>query len=334
MGTYDLLKGGIVAHNLFQNKMGYVGETPWHGLGCKVDAAVTANEMLRAANLDWQVTKGPPPGIKPGNENGRFMVWRDPVGDEYEKVGLGFVGQRYEPLQNEQAFEFFEPFIARDWAEFHTAGALGNGERVWVLARIKDQITVGRNDLVDQYILLSNSHDGSERVSIRLTPVRVVCQNTLNFAYGRSKVIGYAKHTKNVQTRLDSIARKQLKELIEDAFNQARKLFNAMARHRLGKSEFDSYLDSVLPRSEKHTQSGTEPKRWMDIREIHEDTELTPFESRGTLWALYNAIVACEDYRTSSTETSEARLNRVWFGTGMDTKILPMRKAQELLKAA
>lgn len=324
-----------MAHNLFQNKMGYVGETPWHGLGCKVDATVTAREMLRAANLDWHVEKGPPPGVLSGNEKGRFMVWRDPVGFERERVGLGFVGQKYVPLQNEQAFEFFEPFIARNWAEFHTAGALGNGERVWVLARVKDQITVGRKDLVNQYILLSNSHDGSERVSIRLTPIRVVCQNTLNYAFGRSKVIGYAKHTKGVRTKLESIARRQLQELIEDAFNQAGQLFNAMARHKLGVNDFVSYLDSVLPRSEKQKESKTEPNRWMDIREIHEDNELTPHESRGTLWALYNAIVAYEDYRAPRAETTtEARLSRVWFGTGMDTKIRAMRQAQEFLKAA
>ena len=108
------------------------------------------------------------------------------VDREKEAVALGLVSNRYVPLQNIEAFSFFEPFIHNGWAQFHTAGALGNGERVWVLAKLDGQIVIGKDDAIDRYLLLSNKHDGTGAVSIRFTPIRVVCQNTLN---GPKKVV-------------------------------------------------------------------------------------------------------------------------------------------------
>ena len=324
-----------MAHNLFQNKMGFVGDPPWHGLGCRVETGVSAREMLVAANLDWHVEKGPPPGVSPVYEHEKHMIWRDPVGEETDKVGLAFVGPQYEPVQNEQAFEFFEPLMDHNWAEFHTAGALGNGERVWVLARLKDQITVGRTDEINRFLLLSNSHDGSEPVRVRLTPIRVVCQNTLNLAFKQGEVLASAKHTKNVRKKLEKIAQEQLRSLVDDTFDKAREIFNAMARHSIGQEDVVRYLEAVLGRTEKQRQEESEPKRWLDVREILEDDSLTPAVSKGTLWSLYNAVVAFEDYRTPRTEkTPSARLRRVWFDKGMNAKIRAFQKATEFMNAA
>lgn len=324
-----------MAHNLFQNKMGFVGEPPWHGLGTSVPSGVGAHDMLRAANLDWRVEKGPPPGVAPGDEQGRYMMWREPVGDEVDHVGLAFVGEAYEPVQNAQAFEFFDPFVDMNWVEFHTAGALGNGERVWVLARLKDQITVGRNDEIDRFLLLSNSHDGSEPVTVRLTPIRVVCQNTLSLAFGQSKAVAFARHTRRVREKLASIAEEQLQAMVDRAFHEAGTLFAAMAKRGIGESHFVRYLDAVLGRTERQREDRTEPDRWRYVREIMEDESLTPTPSKGTLWALYNAVIAFEDYRTPRNETSPtARLRRVWFERGTDTKIRALREARTLMDAA
>lgn len=82
---------------------------------------------------------------------------------------LGLVGSRYVPRQNTEAFAFFEPFITNRWASFHTAGALGNGERVWVQAQPSGQIVVAPDDTIDKLLLLSNNHDGSGAVAIRFT---------------------------------------------------------------------------------------------------------------------------------------------------------------------
>jgi phage/plasmid-like protein (TIGR03299 family) len=145
--------------------MAYVGETPWHRLGKTVPGSVTAEELCRAAGLNWSVSKQPAPGARVINEKkklyDRYLVVRDPVRGERSQVALGLVTGAYELLQNTEAFAFFSPFIESGFATFHTAGALGNGERVWALAKIDGQIAIVGDDLIDRYLLLSNVHDGS-----------------------------------------------------------------------------------------------------------------------------------------------------------------------------
>ena len=263
------------------------------------------------------------------------MIWREPVGDELDHVGLAFVGRAYEPVQNAQAFEFFDSFVEQNWVEFHTAGALGNGERVWVLARLKDKISVGPDDEVDRFLLLSNSHDGSEPVTVRLTPIRVVCQNTLSLAFGRSKAVAAVRHTRRVHEKLASIAEEQLQAMVDSSFHEASEVFQAMAQYRIDESEFVGYLEAVLGRTENQRSQRREPDRWRYVREILEDRSLTPVATAGTLWALYNAVIAFEDYRAPRNETEPtARLRRVWFEGGTDTKIRAFREARVLMDAA
>ena len=168
-----------MGHNLLNNTMAFVGEEPWHDLGRPVSPNVSAAEMCGQAGLDWKVEKLPAPGARVVDQKkeiyDRYLIYRDPIGEEQAKVALGMVGSGYEPLQNREAFAFFTPFIDTGFAQFQTAGALGNGERVWVQAKLQEQILVAKNDVIDRYLLLSNSHNGAGAVSIRFTPIRVVC---------------------------------------------------------------------------------------------------------------------------------------------------------------
>lgn len=191
-----------MGHNLFRKRMAFVGEKPWHRLGTPVPECVTAEELCRAAELNWAVHKEPAPGARIINEKkklyDRYLVVRDPDEGEQSKVALGLVTGAYELLQNAEAFAFFTPFIESGFATFHTAGALGNGERVWVLAKINGQISIMADDVIDRYLLLSNVHDGSGAVSVRFTPIRVVCQNTLNLAMEKGSSAISIRHTRNL----------------------------------------------------------------------------------------------------------------------------------------
>jgi phage/plasmid-like protein (TIGR03299 family) len=327
-----------MAHNLFQERMAFVGEVPWHGLGKQVPATVPAETMCECAGLDWKVEKKPAPGarlIDPKKEiYDRYLILREPVDPEKEAVALGMVGRGYEPLQNRDAFTFFEPFIENGYAQFHTAGALGNGERVWVLVKLNEQIVIKGDDLIDRFLLLSNSHDGSGAVSIRFTPIRVVCQNTLNYAMKRSSGVISVRHTRHIAWHLANAQAEELKRIIEKTFKDAETLFGRMAMMEMKAEDTESFLEFLFPRTEKQKRDKTEPERWARIRSILDDPEVTPKSTRTTLWALYNAIIRDEDYRTSREAGSDARLERVWFGRGHDLKLKALNACRARLPKA
>jgi len=120
--------------------MAYYGEVPWHGLGKPVSKGVSAAQMIREAGLDWEVNLRPAGSARPINSKGefsRYEVVRLPrEGIQESEVLLGLVGRRYRPLQNVEAFEFFDPIVGANKSHFETAGALGEGERIWVMAKM------------------------------------------------------------------------------------------------------------------------------------------------------------------------------------------------------
>ena len=324
-----------MGHNLFHDQMAYVGKPPWHGLGEEVPEGADAKKMCSAAGLDWRVTKEPVPGARIINRKtkayDRYLVARDPVGDEKSPVAFGLVTRRYELLQNTEAFAFFEPFIESRFASFHTAGALGNGERVWVLAKLNGDMTIAPGDDVQRFLLLSNSHDGSAALTIRFTPIRVVCKNTLNLAMKRKSGVISIRHTKNLSTNLTKAQAQELTRVIEKVYAAAQALFRKMAERNLVGEEPALLLEAVFPKQAK----GEEPERWSRIRQILADSNATLRDTKDTLWGFYNAIVRDEDYReTRGQVTAEARLSRVWFGSGSDLKLKALDVCRDFLKKA
>jgi phage/plasmid-like protein (TIGR03299 family) len=314
-----------MAHNLFQNKMAFVDDVPWHGLGTRVAADISANEMCRAAGLDWQVWKDPAPGAKLRKSDpeifDRYLILREAVGNETEDAALGMVGPNYEVLQNDEAFQFFEPLIHSGYAEFHTAGALGNGERVWVLVKLKENIVVTKNDEIERYVLLSNNHSGSGAVSVRFTPIRVVCQNTLNLAFKDNAATISIRHTKFVARNLIDSAADELKGKIEATFAHAQRQFSKMAATSVKLDESLLILEKIFPRTAIQIKRKEVPERWQLIEKILDDREISPENTRDTVWGLYNAITRYEDYRLTRESAAEARLDRIWFGSGQDLKL-------------
>jgi phage/plasmid-like protein (TIGR03299 family) len=203
-----------------------------------------------------------------------------------------------------------------------------------VLVKLNDRIVIGKDDIVDRFLLLSNSHDGSGSVSIRFTPIRVVCQNTLNFALkDRSGAIS-VRHTRNIADHLATAQAAELKRIIEKAFKDAETLFGKMALISLSTERTDVILELLFPRSERQKKAGLEPERWHRIKSILDNAAVTPIETKGTLWALYNAITRDEDYRKSPEASSEARLERVWFGSGHDLKLKALSVCRKQLRTA
>src|ERR1035437_7932561 len=190
--------------------MAYYGEVPWHGLGTPVPKGVTAAEMIRAAGMDWGVELRPARGAKQINSKGEYSRYevirmRREKTEEVE-VLLGVVSRRYQPLQNVEAFEFFDPIVGEKKAYFETAGALGQGDRIWVMARMPDAMQIVPGDECLKYLLLSNTHTGEGSVTAKFTSVRVVCQNTLIMAMEDGQKAYRVRHSKIMQFKLDELA--------------------------------------------------------------------------------------------------------------------------------
>ena len=315
-------------HNV--DSMAYYGEPPWHGLGTAVPARATAAEMICAAGIDWRVEKKPIPNVGAGakGESRRFQLIRMPRSGTESKVPLGIVGPRYRPLQNSEAFEFFDPVVGEQKAVFETAGSLGNGERVWVLARTPGEIRVAGDDCCWKFLLLSNSHDGKGSVIVKFTPIRVVCQNTLLLATASGEKGYRVRHSTNMQDRLREV--QNLLALMWRTFEAAESLFQALARVQVDAARLSTYLEAVYPLTEQQRREHIRPERWDHVTSLFERGNSPALRPSHTLWGAYNAVTRYEDYRIANEAGPDRRLNRVWFGHGADLKLHALNAGDSL----
>ncbi len=312
-------------HNI--DTMGYYGEEPWHGLGVSVPARATAAEMICAARLDWEVERVAIPNVGAGADDDarRFQLIRMPRNGSGAGVPLGVVGPTYRPLQNTEAFDSFDPIIGQEKAVFETAGALGNGERVWVLAKAPGELRVTGDDCCSKYLLLSNSHDGRGSVLVKFTPVRVVCQNTLMLALESGEKGHRVRHSTNMLVRLRDV--QDLLAVMWRTFQAAEDLFQSLAKVQVDADRLSAYLEHVYPLTDKQRKARQKPERWDRVMELFEIGDAPKLAPSHTLWGAYNAVTRYEDYRQANEAGPDRRLNRVWFGHGADLKLRALSTA-------
>lgn len=194
-----------MAHNLNEKdgKTSFAStEKAWHGLGQIVEKAMTSEEAIKLANLDYDVVKEP---IFCEGQNGfqsvvpnNFVTKRT---DNNEIFGI--VGNRYEIVQNRDAFTFFDAIVGSGQAIFETAGVLGKGERIFISAKMPSYVRIaGTDDVTEMYTMLTSSHDGTGAVIAAITPIRVVCQNTLKMALKDTKNKISIRHTTSAEAKL------------------------------------------------------------------------------------------------------------------------------------
>ncbi|HLG99510.1 MAG TPA: DUF932 domain-containing protein [Bryobacteraceae bacterium] len=241
-----------MAHRIYvedgKAAMMYVGQDPWHGLGTKLEHPATAAEAIKAAHLDWTVKKVP------------LYAWGDgvayPIDDKFTVVPahlwgqekcptFGVVGRDYTPMQNNEAFEFFDPIVGEGAAIYHTAGALDEGRRIWLLAKLPTDIKVADGDITHKYLLLTNSHDASSSVQIKFTPTRVVCHNTLTMALQEGERALRVPHTRDIKERLEGVRRNL--HLINTEYEEIERVIKGMAKDMLDAGRLAKYLKLVFP---------------------------------------------------------------------------------------
>ena len=310
--------------------MMYAGEVPWHRLGTRLDSPATAREAIVASGLDYRVAIRPLVTLEGTDAPQRKGVVRGDTGDV-----LGVVGNSYVPVQNHQAFGFLDAVVADRGLRYHTAGALGKGERIWMLARLPGSIRAGSSDdLVDKFLLLSNTHDGTTALRVFFTPIRVVCQNTLNLAERNAGRQGIAiMHKGDLHAKIQEAQR--VLGLATRFYDDAAGRIDLLASHQPTVDQLKGYFEAVYP-----DPIDAEPTRARNTR----DTLTRLFETgigldipgvRGTTWAAYNAVTEWVDHHRPTRARHAAvrasrRLESSWFGSGAKLKAKAWSLAVEM----
>jgi phage/plasmid-like protein (TIGR03299 family) len=310
-----------------------VRETPWHKLGTVLtDAPRTTADALRAAGLDWAVAKRPISLM----DSARPIDSHVATVRQTDGAVLGVVGAGWTPVQNQQAFDWFEPLIAEGRGSFETAGSLRDGRVVWVLARLAESFEVVPGDAVRGFLLLSNSHDGSRAVEARFTPIRVVCANTLAMADRGRETDRPIKirHTRGVHAALDEAAR--VMGVVAQQLADTTEAYRLIASVQLNATKVDAFLRAVVPDNAK----AASPKRTAAIRAEIQDlldgkgVGLDLPGVRGTAWAAYNAVTEFVDYARGMGEgrpLDDTRLESIAFGSGAQMKRRALEAALALV---
>lgn len=182
-------------------------EVPWHKLGQVLDHVMTSEEAIREAGLNYIVDKTPVLGEFNNYENElseykvlpkKYLTYRTDTNDLFDVVS-----DRYEIIQNEKAFEFFDSIVGKGQAIYETAGALGNGETIFVSVKFPSHIRVlNTNDVIENYCMLTNSHNGKQSLTVIFTPIRVVCNNTLSMALANCTNKVKVRHNASTEFKL------------------------------------------------------------------------------------------------------------------------------------
>jgi phage/plasmid-like protein (TIGR03299 family) len=303
-----------MSHNLEQrdgrSSMFYTGDVPWHQLGHRLDKPATAAEAIEVARLDYTVVKKPLRAIINGRKYADVPNAFATVRTDTDVV-LGVVGARYEPIQNRDCFSFFDPLVDQNEAIYHTAGILGRGEKFWLLAKLPDYIRVGKKgDPIEKYILLYNSHDGTSNIRVKLTPIRVVCNNTLTIALQGSDAEVRIKHTASASDKLQEAHK--LLGLTNQLYTQLDYIFNRMSLRTITGRQLVDYVKTLVP-DNPDSETNTRTKNIRNqIMYLHDEVPEASMH-RGTLFGLYNAISEYTDHNTNQNNPSK-QLKSIWFG--------------------
>lgn len=314
--------------------MFYAGERPWHGLGTPVESEVTSAEAIKLAHLDWTVSLAPIAAIVNadtlvGVEGQNAVVRTD------NRV-VGVVGDRYHPIQNAQAFDFFDTLVGERAAMYHTAGSLKNGSKIWMLAKLPKDMFLSNGEQIEQFLLLSNSHDGTSCLQMMFTPVRVVCQNTLTMALKGGGTRVNIRHTASAEGKLEA-ARKTLK-MAMGYYTKFQAEAEAMLAAKFSMDQMKSVVEQLFPVKENSKSDTRTLNQQAEVMDLFENGKGIK-EIRGSQWAAYNAIAEYADHHRSTrvcgdSSEQEQKLNSMWFGSGASLKDEGLELIQQVALAA
>lgn len=275
--------------------------TPWHGLGEIIQEAPTSDDAIRIAGLDWRVIQSE----LICKENGQVIDGFKVNIRDTDKKTLGIVTDRYKIVQNSEAFAFTDDLLG-EGVRYETAGSLASGRRVWMLAKLEDRIIT--DELIEPYLVFTNSHDGTGAVRVAITPVRVVCQNTLNLALQKAERQWSCAHKGDIQGKLEEArhtllnANRYMDELEED--------FGELKLIGLTDDKVKAYTEMLLPIDAADT-----PRKILNIQNMRDELmyryleapDLAPIEK--SAYRFVNAVSDFATHRIPGRQTANYQEN-------------------------
>lgn len=322
-----------MAHEV--DSMIWVGDRPWHGLGLELSNSPSVDDAIRLAGLDWNVRVDP---LYMKNRYDEYVPAPAKVTiRESDERLLGVVKPGYTVLQNKEAFDWIRPFVENNQVKLEVAGSLRHGRRIFILARLMiDPIDVAKGDAVTCYLLLANGHDGTMAAWVALTPIRVVCANTLAAALDSDgsklmRVVHGRQVVENLALVRDTI------DLARRDFVASAELYAELAKRQIGTKELRSYVKKVFyPMADTRKRADTKSFE-LNAADAMFDRVLPLFEHgrgndiqsiRHSWWAAYNAINEHLAYERGRSQN--VRLDSLWFGNGGSVNRRALQVAQTM----
>ncbi len=307
--------------------MAYAGDVPWHGLGVNVENTISVEDMVEKAGLNWGVETREIYNKKGEVIPGHYALTRDSDDRVFD-----ICGNRYVPVQNTEAFEFFKEFVEQGDAKMETAGSLRDGKYVWGLANLGESFSLGKGkdkDTVKGYILVGCPHEQGKSLMIKFTPIRVVCNNTLTMAIrgeGSKTAKGIVmpevrrSHRSAFDAQAVQVAKEQL-GIAREQMHQFEEIANVLKKTKMGMDDHIAVLAPIF--SAKHEEEDIkEGKRPPRLQAILDALEKAPGADPHSAWGTLNAVTYWADH--IAARSVDKRLQNSWFGKSGNQKLQVM----------
>jgi phage/plasmid-like protein (TIGR03299 family) len=305
-------------------QMAYAGQKPWHGLGIEVPADLTPVQMLEVAGLDWEVTKVPlygRVGMSEVQAASSFLV-RD-----RDCAVLDEVSNDWNPIQNAEAFEFFNEFVAAGDMSMETAGSLKNGQIVWGLAKVNESFELFGGDRVESYLLFTNFHKYGYSTDVRFTSVRAVCNNTVTAALNE-KVSNMVKI--NHRSKFDPTSVKVMLGVAHDRLAQYKEAASFLGSKRFTNENIVEYFTRIFPVTGAGAKKERSRSTELAMQVLH--TQPGANYAEGSWWQAFNTVTYMTDHLLGRNDDS--RLSSAWYGYNKGLKSKALNLAVEMAEAA
>lgn len=306
--------------------MAYTGDVPWHGLGTKVPADLTPEQMLDAAGLNWEVEKIPAFADINGIQT---PIGQSALVRKTDHKMLDVVSDDWNPVQNQIAFEFFDEYVRAGDMEMNTAGSLKGGQIVWGLAKIKESFELFGGDQIDAYLLFSNFHKYGFSTDVRFTPIRVVCNNTLTLSLN-SKVERMVKISHRKQFNPGNV--KEMLGIATDKLTKYKEMAAFLGSKKAKGEDIVEYFCRVFPVSGANENKTKEISKNAQIAIDILHTQPGAEYAQGTWWQTFNSVTYLTDHLAG--RSVDSRLTSSWYGSNKNLKTKALELAVEMAEAA